>query len=206
MRQRALARIAQARPHTVIIAALWTIHDRDRIIASIAPTMAELRSAGVQRIVVIGPFPIWWPTFSNVLLKTIRDRHLSAVPEYLAISWPHELSRFEARLTDAAVAAGGEAISAIQLLCRANGEATSCRVWADHARTAPITADHGNLTPEGSDALPDWSETAGFRPSRTLQRKPLSPVGRSRFAVFVSWPGRLAGWQASQAIYCNEPL
>jgi SGNH domain (fused to AT3 domains) len=49
-------RIAQAKPDLVILHAIWDVNDK---LESTKPTIDALRAAGVSRIIILGPVPVW---------------------------------------------------------------------------------------------------------------------------------------------------
>ncbi len=76
---RIMTEIAALRPQAVLLHAMWgSTNDIDRLRA----TVAQLRAAGVQRIVLVGPVPVWKRGLPDTLVNVYRFRH--TLPERLA--------------------------------------------------------------------------------------------------------------------------
>jgi peptidoglycan/LPS O-acetylase OafA/YrhL len=61
-------RIAELKPRIVVLAARWGIYP-EQDLAKLDETLIALKRAGPERIVLIGPVPIWNPSLPKVLLN-----------------------------------------------------------------------------------------------------------------------------------------
>jgi peptidoglycan/LPS O-acetylase OafA/YrhL len=70
-------KIASVKPDIVVLHAIWDVNDS---IAGTKPTIDALRAAGVGRIVIVGPVPVWPGGLPNAVLTYFR-RTQTLIPE-----------------------------------------------------------------------------------------------------------------------------
>ncbi len=134
--------LKSSHPDLVLLHAMWGIsNDLDKLRA----TIAELKSIGVPRIVVLGPVPVWKRTLPHTLVNYYRFRH--AMPERIAtgVSGPTDDDRMAAFAT----AEGVEYISAWRTLCNSEG----CLTRSGPAASDILTTDNVHLSDAGSRYL-----------------------------------------------------
>ncbi|WP_346296093.1 acyltransferase [Rhodopseudomonas sp. P1] len=146
-------RLNAIKPDTVILVARqWHDYDgADRdpaaIDAMIKATLAELRSIGVRRIVVVGKFPSWRTPPKRILAQAYRSEAagLISASEIPARDGPPRLDRSEAetneRLRAFFAAQGVEFISPTPVYCNDQG----CLLAVPGSGT-PVTFDGSHLT------------------------------------------------------------
>ena len=134
--------LKSSHPDLVLLHAMWGIsNDLDKLRA----TIAQLKSIGVPRIVVLGPVPVWKRTLPHTLVNHYRFRH--AMPERIAtgVSGPADDDRMAAFTT----AEGVEYISAWRTLCNSDG----CLTRSGPAASDILTTDNVHLSDAGSRYL-----------------------------------------------------
>lgn len=134
--------LKSSHPDLVLLHAMWGIsNDLDKLRA----TIAQLKSIGVPRIVVLGPVPVWKRTLPHTLVNYYRFRH--AMPERIAtgVSGPTDDDRMAAFTT----AEGVEYISAWRTLCNSEG----CLTRSGPAASDILTTDNVHLSDSGSRYL-----------------------------------------------------
>lgn len=156
----ALERIASEHPDTVILAGHWSKYGTDAeslrgVTASLRQTVAQLKSMGIDRVVVFGNLPTWQIAQPRMLLGQWNRSH--AIPEYTddhldpaSIATNQEVQRAMAG-TDAIF------ISPIETLCNSSG----CLASTQHYGVFhPISFDESHLSSEGSRVLVERSRSA----------------------------------------------
>jgi len=137
--------VREHRPRTVLLAASWPSYDGYQALSG---TVAELKSLGVPRVLVVGPFPSFRERVLDVLA---REGVGDSLPERLPSSRLERLRRADLELRSLAVAAGAEYVSPLESLCNEQG----CLV-APGGRVAEILVfDQSHLTPLGSRYVAD---------------------------------------------------
>lgn len=151
MRAHALATLSRLRPQLVIMAARWAVgYDKGRIATLIGPTVEALRQMGVERVVVLGPLPMWFPALPAALAMDAANDRFSDLPDALPHYAVKSVFDWTPRMRELVQAAGGEFIAPIDVLCNAD----RCRIWADPDRkTRLMTFDGEHLSLEGSSAF-----------------------------------------------------
>ncbi|MGL4408153.1 MAG: acyltransferase family protein [Zoogloea sp.] len=147
MRARAWNAIRERKPQLVILASRWTLYQRKAVLDAIGDTVIALKSSGVERVIVIGPFPRWQPTLGKALATDMRKRGLQAPPLYTTTGFENDLWSMDELLRLAAQRAGATYISALDISC---GTHSQCSAWGDAERTMLTTYDGGHLTRERS--------------------------------------------------------
>lgn len=148
MRERALHAIARLKPSLVILSARWARgYPEDRILDLLAPTIAWLRAVGVERVVVLGPLPMWQPNLPAAVLAEAMKGMAVTPPEKISKGLYENAFDMTPRLRARTLAAGAEFVSPLEALC----EGRDCRIWADPAaRDVLMAYDDAHLTPQGS--------------------------------------------------------
>jgi len=151
-----MGKIEQLKPDTVLLSAMWHYYDN----AKLAGTIAQLKSIGVRRVVLLGPPPSWKDTPSRIVFNIWRDDPLHTPPgprldyakygmgegEQAAGGADYRTSVADAFLKNVAVTSGSEYISLTEVLCNEKGCLT--RADADSGETFYLDIVH--LTPAGA--------------------------------------------------------
>ena len=113
-----LARARSVRPDTVVLSARW---EEYRSLSGLRRTVAELRRAGVEEIVVVGPSPNWPQGLPQALYNEVKREHLASFPLRLK----HQLSEGPARadrlLRPLVRALGVTYVAPLDVLCNREG-------------------------------------------------------------------------------------
>lgn len=142
MRRRALEAIRAIKPEVVILASRWTFDRHAATLDVIGPTISQLKAAGIPRVVVVGPVPMWQPSLARVLAADMKKDRLGSVPDTTATGFDQMAFIVDREMKLATTRAGGEFISALDIMCVEQGK---CRVWIDAAKTELTTYDSGHL-------------------------------------------------------------
>jgi len=144
-------RLKQLRPNTLIMAAQrWRDPGAPDTEALIRATLAELRSFGIRRIVVIGRFPSWRTPPRRVLAQALRARaagwSAEPIPQrdrtHLESDWAED----NARLRTLFEAEGASFLSPTPSLCNGDG----CLLSVPGTAGEPTVFDGDHLTVAGS--------------------------------------------------------
>lgn len=148
MRVRAQETIARLKPRLVILSARWARgYPEDRILDLVGPTIAWLRSVGVERVLVLGPLPMWQPNLPAAVLAEAMKGVVLTPPDRISKGVYENAFDMTPRLRTRALAAGAEFVSPLEALC----EGRDCRIWADpNAKDVLMAYDDAHLTPQGS--------------------------------------------------------
>lgn len=108
--RKAFALIAASRPDIVVLHAMWGF---DNDLKKLGSTIAALRSAGVGRVVVLGPPPVWKRTLPHAIINHYRFAH--ELPDRLGtgVSGPAE----DELMADFGKSAGVDFVSLRKVLC-----------------------------------------------------------------------------------------
>lgn len=110
----AFSAIRAAKPKTVVMHAYWREYgDMGPLVSAVA----ELRGMGVERVVVVGPVPVW-PRRLDYIAIDYWKQHGTLPPERMP---GPDQSRTEAALRQAAQQAGAAYVSAQEVLCNEAG-------------------------------------------------------------------------------------
>ncbi|WP_456624042.1 acyltransferase family protein [Bradyrhizobium sp. P5_C12] len=107
---RAVALIRESRPDVVVLHAMWGF---DNDLNKLGSTIAALRGAGVARVVIIGPPPVWKRTLPHAVINHYRFSH--DLPDRLGsgVSGPAE----DELMADFSKSAGVDYVSLRKVLC-----------------------------------------------------------------------------------------
>lgn len=148
MRNRALEAIGRIQPKVLVLAGGWTRYGEETLAKEIGPTIARFKEAGVGRVVVLGPVPIWRPTLAKALASDMRKMRLEEAPLYTVTGFRTEVFGLDEKLKSLTEREGGVYVSALSVLCK---EQKKCRVWVDEdKRTVLTTYDSGHFSIEQS--------------------------------------------------------
>ncbi len=109
-RQGAMALIEASRPDIVVLHAMWGF---DNDLNKLGATIAALRSAGISRVIIVGPPPVWKRTLPHAIINHYRFSH--ELPERLGagVSGPAE----DELMADFGKSAGVGYVSLRKVLC-----------------------------------------------------------------------------------------
>ena len=142
----AIQTIRASKPDIVLLYAWWheaKVHGRYDI-SKLEATVAELKRAGVPRIILLGAVPYWKEDLPQILLKVWRQGSASAGPplrlgdEYLD---PHVRATTE-EMRARSKTMGIEFISGMDYFCNAQG----CLTRLNESASEPLTYDYGHLS------------------------------------------------------------
>ncbi|HEX5738468.1 MAG TPA: acyltransferase family protein [Hydrogenophaga sp.] len=139
----AIEAIRHSRPDVVLLYAIW--HHPSYDISSLEATVAELKSAGVPRIIILGAVPYWDTSLPRVLISEWEKGPVNRSP-------PLRLDRrldpgvdpITQQLRARAEAMDIEFISGMDHFCNADG----CLTRMNENATEPLSYDYGHLAPE----------------------------------------------------------
>lgn len=142
-------------PDTVVLSAAWLGYLRagnsqDELVVSVRETVRELRSLGVQNILLFGPGPVWNAAFPADLFRHMVRRRLAAVPARFG-QVGADLWNLDAALSKAAVGQGASYFSVVHALCNSAGCLTAAHPQLK--RPDLVFWDRDHLTPAGSRLL-----------------------------------------------------
>jgi len=147
-----LSRIAELRPHTVILAAHWAMYngeekwnklDYDKL----ARTIQRLRSQPIDNVVLIGHLPLFRSSQPKVGARTFR---VNAVDRTYKTFNPLA-AEMDKKLNLLAQQQHVSFVSPIDLLCDADG----CLISASKETLRPLAWDNSHLTEDGSNLFID---------------------------------------------------
>ena len=136
--------IRESKPDIVVLYAWWhegKVKGRYKDTSGLEPTVAELKKAGVKRIVLLGAVPYWREDLPKLLLKVWREQQripLRLGDEYLD---PH-VKAATAEMRQRAAAMGIEFISGMDYFCNRQG----CLTRMEPGSSVPLSYDYGHLT------------------------------------------------------------
>jgi hypothetical protein len=134
--------IEKDRPHTVIVAGNWVIHD----VAGIRQTISFLKSCAIHRVVLVGPVPQWTkPLHKIVVSDTLRDPN-HVPPLRIAHSLVPGVAQLDLKMQEIARETSVEYVSAWSALCNGDG----CLARIGESDGGPMTLDREHITPAGS--------------------------------------------------------
>lgn len=139
---KAFALIAASRPEVVVLYAMWGF---DNDLTKLSRTIAALRSAGVPRVVVLGPPPVWKRTLPHAIINHYRFAH--ELPDRLGtgVSGPAE----DELMADFGKSAGVDFVSVRKVLC----DQRQCLVRTPAGEVIATDAIH--LSPGGAKLVVD---------------------------------------------------
>jgi len=137
--------IAREKPACVVLEANWPQYEW----RNIAPTIAALRAAGIQHIVLVGPLPHWIVSLPQQLCNYVRKHRDEPVPMRLKTGLQPEPMQIDAAMAAFAAQVGVEYISPCRILENQDGFLVRVGDTADSL----VAFDYGHLTAAGSKYL-----------------------------------------------------
>jgi peptidoglycan/LPS O-acetylase OafA/YrhL len=141
----AFAVIAARKPAIVILGAQWSNYEW-----SVLPkTIGRLKAAGIGKVVVVGPVPLWENAFPTILARAVlKDRPQFRIPERMTTGFGQDTIEIDRGMRALARNAGAAYESPLAILCNQDG----CLTHAGDGDEVQgiITFDTGHLTPAGS--------------------------------------------------------
>lgn len=131
-------RISEIKPDIVILQAIWDVKDR---FETTKPTIDALRAAGIDRIIILGPVPVWRGGLPNAAVAYYRQTG-KILPEWTSQYVDRESA--DKLMNRIAAELGVEYVSIRSALCRAS----ECLAHVDGSLTA---RDIIHLTKAGSE-------------------------------------------------------
>ncbi len=171
-----LQKIAAQPPKVVVLAGHWALYGTDPAILnlhldSLRDTVAELKSLGVQRVVVFGHMPTWTIPQPRILLKQWQQSH--SLPERDRDHVARASLSTDHAVEQAMTTAGALFISPIASLCNADGCLVSL---TDRDGRHAVAYDDSHLTAQGSNWLVQRSlDTLFGRNEGSLQSPSAAP-------------------------------
>lgn len=150
-----LSKIAETKPKTVILFAVWNTYQKDWASDSEAKTqllktIAALKSSGVRNIIVVGPAPHWpdaLPTLVYNEWKKQPRRDRAAIPERILTSSDESAASSDMELSKVLSQQPVTYVSLIGYLCSEKGCLTHIPGKADEL----FSWDYGHLTTQGAE-------------------------------------------------------
>lgn len=161
--ERILREIETSRPHTVILFAAWSHHhdtwhpDAD-VADALRRTLRDIRAAGVDDILVIGPFPIWQTALPRLLHRHWQQHPTQGVPARLQGGTDPAIRSVDQQLAALCTRERVAYASLVEMLCDKSG----CATHIPGRREQLITWDYGHLTTEGAVYVSEMLLAAGY--------------------------------------------
>ena len=136
--------IRETKPDIVVLYAWWhegKVKGRYKDTSGLEPTVAELKKAGVKRIVLLGAVPYWREDLPKLLLKLWKEQQripLRLGDEYL----DRHVKAATAEMRQRSAAMGIEFISGMDYFCNRQG----CLTRMEPGSAEPLSFDYGHLT------------------------------------------------------------
>ena len=138
-----LARIARERPYEVILSAYWPEYPWQKL----PLTIDRLFAAGVARVLVVGPSPLWQSELPSLLYARAKaDTPAHRFPRRLSTGSGEKQTSFDKQFAEAIARPGVSYVSVLSILCNESGCLTSTRGDA----SSIVAWDIFHLTTEGS--------------------------------------------------------
>ncbi|HET6841082.1 MAG TPA: acyltransferase family protein [Candidatus Angelobacter sp.] len=138
-----LAKVRELHPDTVVLAAqAWVLHPEDTR-ASIQRTVGLVQQAGVRRVILIGPEPMWKISLPRFLLRYARVRFNQGIPARMADETNQGLFQEDHDLSVQAADSGAIYLSPVSILCEKSGCLT---MITENGKTDLTTFDKSHLT------------------------------------------------------------
>jgi len=140
-----IERIRVLKPATVLLAAEWRLYDPRYF----ERTLGALQQQNVPKVIVVGPVPIWEDRLPRVLFNQVRRDPLHGVPARLRTGIVDQPRGLEEMMRAKAARFGTDYVSAIDILCTADG----CLTMANDQPDGLTAWDQAHLTQAGSIVL-----------------------------------------------------
>jgi peptidoglycan/LPS O-acetylase OafA/YrhL len=134
--------ISERRPHRVILAARWSVHDWKKV----GSTIDRLHEMGVENIDLIGPVPRWKSSLPRQLILFLQSTRSNSIPERMDFGLEWNFRDIEPGLSNLAKEYKVNYLSPGSILCDQHGCMTRVGATANS-----ITAfDYDHLSAAGS--------------------------------------------------------
>ena len=118
------ARIVRERPHEVILSAYWPAYPWQKL----PLTIDRLLAAGIDRVVVVGPAPLWPSGLPGILYAHAKaDVPAHRIPRRLPIATIENQKAFDEQFAKAVARPGVSYVSVLSILCNESGCLTHTR-------------------------------------------------------------------------------
>ncbi len=142
----ALRSIQLAKPDIVVLHANWEAYD----LSQLDSTVQQLRNAGADNIVLLGPVPQWNGSLLRSILRCWRPRSSSdEFPRYSKCGLDPNVPEVDTSLRQAARRLDIRYISAYQVLCNSKG----CLTHVNDGGDQLVTYDYGHLSAGAAEYL-----------------------------------------------------
>lgn len=139
----AIEAIRQAQPDVVVLYAWW--HHPRYDLANLEATVAELKRAGVPRIILLGAVPYWQGPLPRILLEAWKQGPVTRPPPLrLKKQLDPQLQDITEQMRARSKAMGIEFISGLDFFCDEQG----CLTRMSETATEPLSYDYGHLAPD----------------------------------------------------------
>lgn len=151
----ALDVIRQAPPETVVLFGVWNQYSDDWSATStprsdLVHTIAAIKAAGVKRIVLVGPAPLWKEPLPTLVLKTWKSGAIDGhVPERLSAGLDQGIGSIDDQLSEIARKEEVQFVSPYREMCNTDG----CLVRTSASPTSFTTWDTGHFTTDGAEVV-----------------------------------------------------
>ena len=142
-----IRRIGELRPRIVVLAARWGIY-AGQDLTKLDGTLMALKRAGVDRIMLIGPVPIWNPSLPKALLNYYWAKRPQRLPTRMSFGVT-KMVDLDDRIRQVANKFDVAFVSAIDAFCDADG----CLVSIGNDPRNLTAWDNAHLTAAGSEHL-----------------------------------------------------
>jgi peptidoglycan/LPS O-acetylase OafA/YrhL len=143
-----VAKIKELRPAAVIMAASWWAYPNTQYEA-LSNTISELKKAGIERIWIVGPVPVWNPSLPGRLIEFYKTSSPARVP--YRMQGAQTFTDIDQILREIATTLHVGFVSAIDAFCNPEG----CVTRTGEGPEGLVVWDAAHLTKAGSRLLAD---------------------------------------------------
>ncbi len=155
----AIEAIREAKPDVVLLYAIW--HHPRYDLSTLEATVAELKSAGVPRIILLGAVPYWDTSLPRVLISEWEKGPVDRPPPLrLNKRLDPRLDAITPQLRTRAEAMGIEFILGMDYFCNEEG----CLTRLNEDATIPLSYDYGHLAPDAATYFAEQLAPLLFNP------------------------------------------
>ena len=161
-----LAQIARMKPRVVILFAAWTHYGIDwasptALKTAFFATIDELKKAGVRKIVVIGPTPVWQGGLPKLMYKAWTEaRPFHVFPDRLATGFDPNVLSADRQMRLQLPAHGVTYFSTVDVFCTSAG----CLTHGPDGPAQLVSWDASHLTTDGAVLVAQRLEADGILP------------------------------------------
>jgi len=143
--QHTQALIMQSRPEIVILAANWLFYES----LDLKETILWLKSAGVEKIVVVGPVPQWRESLIKQLYLNYRRTGQEEIPREMSLGLNPRVFEADSKIAEIASLMKVDYLSVREILCHT----LACLTRYGTSPETLMTWDYGHLTNGASEYL-----------------------------------------------------